>query len=398
MDKKVTILVPSVPHYRRPFYSRLREYLLGKGIDLRLIHGFEDSTQNGADGEFSGSWVKRIDHVSFNFCGVELCWQPYWRYLRDCDLVIVQQANRLLLNYLLIAKRTYSRQKIAFWGHGSDLQRDPGDIRNRWKRLFTERVDWWFAYTEEVKAELVRGSFPAERITNVQNTIDTETLLKLKAQIPALQLELSRREMGLGGGPVGIYCGRIYREKRIEFLLEACRRVREREPNFELIVIGAGPESEKVASASEKLGWIHYVGAKYEVEKVPYFLLADVCLMPGLVGLIIIDCFALEVPVITTTYRYHSPEVTYLRNKENGLITENSVESYVAGVSEVLANAEVLARLKHGCREAASIYTMQAMVANFGDGIIACLECDGSRRAWRSGETRRRSAGRGIRR
>ena len=54
-------------------------------------------------------------------------------------------------------------------------------------------------------------------------------------------------------------------------------------------------------------------------------------------------------------------------------MTENNVESYVAGVSDLLADGRGLARLKKGCREAASLYTIQAMVENFSDGIIACL-------------------------
>jgi len=378
MEKRVTILSPSVPHYRRAFYSGLRDYLLQRSIDLRVIHGRENNHQLATDFHVCAPWVSSIDHLSFHVCGVELCWQPYWKHIRDSDLVIVQQANRLLLNYILIAKRPFGSQKIAFWGHGRDLQRDPGDLRNRWKRLFTKRVDWWFAYTEEVKAGLVKGLFPAEKITNVQNSIDTEPLLRMKADIPVSQLERLRGEMGLGRGPIGIYCGRIYSEKRIDFLLEACRRVRDREPSFGLIVIGTGPEEEKIASASSQLPWIHYVGPRIDHERVPYFLLADICLMPGLVGLVIIDCFALEVPLITTTFPFHSPEVGYLKNRENGIITEDTMESYVAGVCDVLSDTALLAKLRVGCRKARAIYTLGAMVEHFGTGVIACLEAEGS--------------------
>ena len=373
MGQKVTILAPSVPHYRCAFFFGLREYLLKRNVDLQLIHGVEENIQCATNGEFSPPWAKRVDHLSVKVGGLELCWQPYLRCIRDSDLVIVQQANRLLLNYMLIAKRAFSRQKLAFWGHGADLQRHPKDLRNRWKRVFANRVDWWFAYTEEVKAGLVKGSFPAERITNVQNSIDTEPLLRMKAEVSVSQLEGLRREMGLGRGPIGIYCGRIYSEKRIDFLFDACRMVRDREPSFELIVIGAGPEEKKVALASREMPWIHYVGARLNHERVPYFLLADMCLMPGLVGLVIIDCFALEVPLITTRFPFHSPEIGYLRNNENGVITVDTMESYVAGLCHVLSDRAFLAKLKAGCREARATYTMGAMVESFGKGVIACL-------------------------
>ena len=166
----------------------------------------------------------------------------------------------------------------------------------------------------------------------------------------------------------------MYKKKRIEFLLETCRRVREQIPSFELIVIGRGEEEGKVISAARNRRWLHYVGPKYGDERIPFLLLSDVFLMPGAVGLAIIDCFALEVPLMTTKFPYHGPELSYLKNGENGLMTVDDLESYVAGVSGTLVDREGLERLKSGCRAAASIYTMERMVENFGGGIIACLD------------------------
>ena len=46
--------------------------------------------------------------------------------------------------------------------------------------------------------------------------------------------------------PVGLYCGGMYKEKRLDFLLESCKIVKQNIPNFEMIFIGAGPESNKI--------------------------------------------------------------------------------------------------------------------------------------------------------
>jgi glycosyltransferase involved in cell wall biosynthesis len=156
-------------------------------------------------------------------------------------------------------------------------------------------------------------------------------------------------------------------------LLEACFAIRRNFPNFELIVIGSGPEEGKLLAAASKAPWIHYVGPKFGDDRVPYFLVSDVCLIPGAVGLAIIDGFVFEVPLVTTRFPYHGPEVGYLKSGLNGLMTENTLESYVAGVKDLIADPARLARLKEGCREAASVYTIQAMVENFADGIAACL-------------------------
>jgi L-malate glycosyltransferase len=374
MSKKVAIVWRYLPDYRVSFYRGLKEYLVQRDMELQLIYGPTNGDGPADDVQIALPWANCVRHWSISVGGFEICWQPYVSYIRDADLVIVEQANRLLLNYWLIAKRHFSGQKIAFWGHGRDLQTNPCTVRNSWKRLFVKHVDWWFAYTEQVKQELVKCAFPAERITNVQNAIDTKALLRAKSELSAQQLSTVRKELGLGVGPIGIYCGRMYKEKRIEFLLETCCRVREQVPSFELIVIGNGEEKSKVLSAVRNRQWLHYVGPKYGDERVVYFLLSDLFLMPSLVGLAILDSFALEVPMVTTKFPFHGPEVDYLRNNENGFVTEGNIDDYVAAICQLLGDPDRLAKVKIGCRKAASIYTIETMVENFGGGVISCLE------------------------
>lgn len=373
MSKKVAIVWRHLPDYRVPFYRGLKEYLTQRDIELQLIYGPTNGDVPPDDVQIALPWANCVRHWSISVGGFEVCWQPYVSYIRDADLVIVEQANRLLLNYWLIAKRPFSRQKIGFWGHGRDLQTSSDTLRNVWKKLFLKHVDWWFAYSAEVKEAIIKSAFVAERITNVQNTIDTDALRSVKTSTSAQQLDSLRKELGLGSGPVGIYCGRVYKEKRIEFLLEACFGIRKHIPSFEVIIVGSGPDQDKIIAAAREAEWIHYVGPKFGDARVPYFLLSDASLVPGAVGLAIIDCFALEVPLMTTKFPYHGPEVGYLKNHENGLITEDDLESYVASVSGMLVDREGLDRLKRGCRAAASVYTVKTMIENFGTGIVACL-------------------------
>lgn len=373
MGKKVAIIWRFLPDYRLPFYLGLQEYLAQRDVELTVIYG----PMNGMgpiDKEKIAPWAKCVRDWRVSLGGIEICWQPYAAYVRDADLVIVEQANRLLLNYWLMAGRLFRRQKIAFWGHGRDLQATSNSIRNRWKRVFVKNVDWWFAYTAEVQEAIVKSAFPAMRITNVQNASDTDTLRFAKSAATISQLENLKSELALGAGPVGIYCGRIYKDKRIGFLLKACAEIKKSIPTFEVIIIGSGPQEEEIVAAARKERWIHYVGPKFGDARVPYFLLSDVSLMPGAVGLAIIDCFALEVPLMTTKFPYHGPEIAYLENGENGLITDDDLESYVTGVADTLTNKKVLEKMKKGCREAANIYTVRTMVENFGSGVIACLQ------------------------
>jgi glycosyltransferase involved in cell wall biosynthesis len=92
------------------------------------------------------------------------------------------------------------------------------------------------------------------------------------------------------------------------------------------------------------------------------------------VGLTILDAFALEAPLVTTRLSDHGPEIEYLIQGRNGIMTENSLEAYVAGAVRVLTSPELRDHLKEGCRESAAHYTLQNMVRNFQRGVHGALE------------------------
>jgi glycosyltransferase involved in cell wall biosynthesis len=241
------------------------------------------------------------------------------------------------------------------------------------KRALMRRCDWWFAYTEGVKRTVAGSGFPAERITVVQNAIDTAALARAYKALPPDAGSRVRQELGIGDGPVGIYCGGMYAEKRIPFLIEAATALKQREPGFHLIVVGDGPDSRIVRDFAADHPWVHPVGPMFGSARVPYFAAADVFLMPGLVGLAVLDSFALETPMITTTYPFHSPEIEYLVDGENGRITANDLGSYVDRVASLLVSPRELAALREGCRAAYPRYSLDEMIRRFAEGITAAL-------------------------
>ena len=125
-------------------------------------------------------------------------------------------------------------------------------------------------------------------------------------------------------------------------------------------------------TASNNTDWIHYVGPKFGKDRVKYFKISSVQLMPGLVGLGILDSFALETPIITTKYKYHSPEIEYLNNENNGIITEDSVDIYVRKLIQVLKSEQYLSLIEE-CRSSSETYTIETMVTNFKNGIVSCM-------------------------
>ena len=96
--------------------------------------------------------------------------------------------------------------------------------------------------------------------------------------------------------------------------------------------------------------------------------------MPGLVGLGILDSFALGVPLITTDIPVHSPEIDYLENEINGIMTKHDVVEYANAVVHLLSDQDKYQSIKSSALLSSEEYTIENMVNNFYNGILAALE------------------------
>ena len=123
-DRIVSILQNRLVHYRCEFFDRLRNVLAQDLIQLRVVHGQPSRTDETKNDVGSLPWTTPVHNLYFPCRGVEVIWQPVFRSVRDSDLVIFTQENRILSNYPFIFNRMMgkTRPKIAFWGHGVNFQ------------------------------------------------------------------------------------------------------------------------------------------------------------------------------------------------------------------------------------------------------------------------------------
>ena len=372
--KSVLMIEERLVHYRVPFFQRLHEALRTRQIALRIAYS-DPFRANGDHSHVAGLPKEYGLKVrAYRGPGGKLTFQPLAGEALRSDLVIVSQENRFVLNHLLITAAQLGLQRVAFCGHGRCLH---GNRFSEWcKRQTVNWVNWWFSYTKGTTEYLIASGVPAEKITTIFNAVDTKGMRRELNAISESELEELRQRLGLShSSRIAVFCGTLYEEKGVSFLIEAAKQIRAQVPEFHLILIGGGhPNNGTGMDLARNSEWLHYAGPCFGRDKARFLKLADVFLLPGAVGLAILDAFAASLPLITTENRYHGPEIEYLEHGENGLIAAPSVPEYAAAVANLLHDGTRMMSMRRAAGEYGEKYTIERMVENFSEGIECCLK------------------------
>jgi glycosyltransferase involved in cell wall biosynthesis len=379
MDRtyKVTIIQATIKQYRESFYLQLRERLSKYRIELTVIYSkpgrIDESKKDNID--LPAALKKKVRRIYFLNDRILIQFLPMAELIRRSDLIIIDQATGFLHNYPLLMLSRLGLKKVAFWGHGYNRQGNPKSFSERLKRYFVTWTRWWFAYTQETAHYLESVGVSPDKITNFENAIDTSGFRNILESVTLEEIVNMRHHLKIREGDrVGLYCGSLYAEKRVPYLLNAAMRIAALEPHFRLLVVGGGSEADIVRRASNGNPCIVYAGPLFGRDKAICFRMAEIFLNPGLVGLAILDSFTAGLPFVTTKEALHSPEIDYLDNGVNGLMVSGNEEVFVNTVVDLMRDPGCLALMRQGALESASRYTIENMVKNMSNGILACLK------------------------
>jgi len=373
--KRVVIFQYRLLHYRTTLFDKLKAACAQRGIDLHLVHG--QATRSEATKKDVGHlpWARTVKNRYITVRGRDILWQPFPSELRNADLVILMQENRLLSNYPILLRRHFTPTKVAFWGHGKNFQsRAPNGLREKWKNALIGQVDWWFAYTQSTVGILEETGFPKDKITCLDNAIDTSGFRQDLEQVAIGDIAAERHRLGIpDGAAVGLFCGSLYPDKRLELLVDAADQIKAAVPDFHVVVIGDGPSRSFINTAASTRPWLHPVGIQQGGAKALYFRMADLMLNPGLVGLHIVDAFCAGLVMVTTRTARHSPEIAYLIDGDNGLMTGDTPTEYAQAIIDLLSAPDRLRTMRARALACSQRYTLDNMVDNFANGIEAAV-------------------------
>jgi len=368
--KRALVIQRRMTHYRVPFFEELRRSLSERNIELTLAYGNGTAAEMAKKDSARLPWAHELD--TRYFANGKACWQPFGALAQNSDIIVITHENKLLYN--LVAQYASPRSKrVVLWGHGANLQGNSRSAAERVKKLTAKKADWWLAYTAHSKPLIERSGFPGERITVLNNTIDTTLLSQDIANIDEGLISEFRNNHSIADGPIGLYLGSLYSEKRIPFLIESAVRIRSRIPNFSLVIAGAGPEDDIAILAARTHPWIHFIGPVKGRQKAAALAAARVLLNPGLVGLGILDSFVSGIPMITTDCGIHSPEIAYLESGVNGIMTASDADEFVLAACQMIDNDLLHQSISINAKKSSEELTIVKMAENFSAGLSSCL-------------------------
>jgi glycosyltransferase involved in cell wall biosynthesis len=368
---KIVIFQPMLKAYRVPLFAKLHESLAANGHELRVVFGMP-----------AGEDLERKDNVAIaaNYYFFEKSrWffsnklhvlQGVIGHVTWADIVVTEQANKHFHNYLLILLSLIRFKPFAYWGHGLNRQGNPHSVSEYLKKQMAVHVDWWFAYTGIVANYLEEIGYSGQRISVLNNSIDTQRFKLNLNNLTAPEVEMFRLLHAIPvEAQIGLFCGSLHKNKNIGFLLDSAVLIKQTNPNFVLIIGGEGEDRSLVERFAGQYDFIIYLGRLEGRKKDLAFKCADVFLNPCMVGLAILDAFSASLPLITTNQPAHSPEIDYLQLGHNGMISDYTVESYALMVISTLASPSLLNQLKANARISSENYSIENMVANFVGGL-----------------------------
>lgn len=358
-----------MPAYRIAFFEALTSSLAIAGIEVVVAAGAPDKVQNSRGDSANPDWLRPIKSRSLRIGSRSLDLSDHHRVWADSDAVIVGLVGSSVDTNLAVLQSIRGTRKVGLWGHVKSYVTEPNRLDARVESWQMHHADHVFAYTQAGADFAAEIGIPKMRISTLNNTIDTASLQEARHQLTDSEVRAFNSEHDLVPGKVLAFIGGLDESKRIDFLADALESLHAIDPDIKVLVGGQGSQIGLLnrAVGRNQVVLLGHVGHRY---MALIGRTASAILSPGRIGLVAVEALILGLPVLTTKWPHHAPEVEYLQEGSSKITGPNDPSSFAAFVSSTNENL-------HGDRHCARAWTyptLNEMVKNFGDGIVTMLE------------------------
>jgi sugar transferase (PEP-CTERM/EpsH1 system associated) len=248
-------------------------------------------------------------------------------------------------------------------------------LRTLWRRS-AKYADYFCCVSRDIARSAARWwTVPKRKIRVVLNGIDTDRYNDHPSSA------MLRQKLGIANDVKVIgNVGRLNEVKRQDLLLRAFARLREQVANLHLLLVGDGPEKERLKDLASTLGISSAVTfAGYQLQPESYLQVMDVfALTSRLEGLplVILEAWAAGLPVVSTSV---GGVPGLIDDNENGLLIPDGDETALVAALKALLNdpklaSMIAARGRSLARERYSLSRMDANYCALRDGVLEQLK------------------------
>ena len=214
----------------------------------------------------------------------------------------------------------------------------------RYMHWFYGQLDTVFINSEEYRQSWIKHGFDPAKLKILPRGLDTELFH------PARREPAFFEKFGACNGEVRLlYVGRISREKDLDLLAAAYRRLRDEGLPIQLFVVGHGPYSEAFAKSLPEAFFIGYLRGK---ELAAAYASADVFVFPSTTdtfGNVILEAQASGLPVVVSD---SGGPKELVEHEANGLITKShDVKDFTRAVRALVTNPALRKRMAKSARD-----------------------------------------------
>ena len=303
--RRLAVLTNILAPYRLPIYRRLAEH-----FDLTILYSGHEPNRAQWRGLADGLERMRVKH-SF---GIAIPWLKRDRravldsrylhlnpgFFTDLlrlrpDAVISDELGFRTIMALLYAK-LFAKPLWVWWGGTLHTERSIGFSRRLVRRRLAGIVRGWFSYGATSTEYLESLGVPRSSIVELQNCVFEGPYVENVA--PALQLDVR---------PVVLCVSRLVPGKGVDLLLDAALHVQGEGLRFSLLLVGEGPEKQRLEGRVKELGLRDVVfHPPQSPDRVPtLYRSADVLVFPTLDdvwGLVVNEALWSGLPALVSIY------------------------------------------------------------------------------------------------
>ena len=303
---RTLIFHPALAPYRIDLFNKIADFL-----DLKIFF----LRENLLNQKFDQAYLKKQLHCEYDFLlsGFDFKGRSFrWGISKiisefNPEVIVTVEYSPITLWLTILKRFTNCSWGLVTWtADNVSMVDECGIIRKLVRYVILKNIDSLIVYSKDVKKRYIQLGYHPQKIficSNLQN--EKNFYLKLKQSMLS-KCDIFSKFIGTKKRII-LFVGRLVSIKGVDHLLKAFASVKDRISNVMLMIVGDGPEKNKLISLASELGIydnVIFTGRLEGSELYACYLLGDLFVLPSYYesyGAVVNEALLAGMPVIVSS-------------------------------------------------------------------------------------------------